>query len=170
MIELLLAADRLLADGELDRAERIYGQVVEADPRNAIAFVGLARVAFARGDLVRARATAHDALAVDPDDVAAQGLAAELGRVAARPSAGLPAGPGLEPLPAVDPAPADDLAVADQLAPADDLAVADALAPADDLTLPDDPAPADDLAPAGSEPPIPRPTWWRRFLARFWRE
>ncbi len=80
MIELLLAADRLLAEGSLDRAERIYGQIAESDPRNAMAVVGLARVAVARGQLAEAGATVRRALAIDPDDALAQQLEAELAR------------------------------------------------------------------------------------------
>ena len=75
MIELLLVADRLLDAGELDRAERIYAQVAEADPRNAIAVVGLARVAEARGNTDHARELAERALSIDPEDGAAQRLA-----------------------------------------------------------------------------------------------
>ena len=72
MIELLLAADRMLAVGDLEPAERIYRQVAAADPRNAIAVVGMARVAHARGDEQGALDLARRALAIDPDEVAAQ--------------------------------------------------------------------------------------------------
>jgi tetratricopeptide (TPR) repeat protein len=82
MIELLLAGDRLLEAGDLDRAERIYRQVADADPRNAIAVVGLARVADARGSRDEAVALATRALAIDPEDQAAQRLGAELARPA----------------------------------------------------------------------------------------
>jgi tetratricopeptide (TPR) repeat protein len=75
MIELLLAADRLLVAGDLDRAERIYQQVVEADPRNAIAVVGLAQVARARGLSANAADLLWRALEIDPEDQAAQRLA-----------------------------------------------------------------------------------------------
>jgi tetratricopeptide (TPR) repeat protein len=78
MIELLLGAERLLAEGDVDRAEHLFAQVAEADPRNAIAVVGLARVARARGDMAAALETAQRALAIDPEDAAAQLLAADL--------------------------------------------------------------------------------------------
>jgi tetratricopeptide (TPR) repeat protein len=75
MIELLLVADRLLAAGDLDRSERIFRQVTDADPRNAIAVVGLARVAEARGERDAAKELAERALAIDPEDQAARHLA-----------------------------------------------------------------------------------------------
>ncbi len=78
MIEVLLVAEQLLADGDLDRAEHLFGQVAEADARNAIAVVGLARVAQGRGDLAGALSIARRALVIDPEDAAAQGLVAAL--------------------------------------------------------------------------------------------
>jgi tetratricopeptide (TPR) repeat protein len=74
MIERLLAADAALERGETDVAERLYRQVVDADPRNAIALVGLARVAQGRGDPDSARELATRALAIDPDEAAARRL------------------------------------------------------------------------------------------------
>lgn len=78
MIEVLLVAEQLLAEGDLDRAEHLFGQVAEADARNAIAVVGLARVAQGRGDLAGALSIARRALVIDPEDAAAQGLVAAL--------------------------------------------------------------------------------------------
>ncbi|MCI0347132.1 MAG: hypothetical protein L0221_17100 [Chloroflexi bacterium] len=82
MIERLLEAERARAAGELDLAAELLGQVVEADPRNAIAVVGLARVAQDRGDLAAAEAHAHHALELDPDEAAAQRILDELQRAA----------------------------------------------------------------------------------------
>ena len=78
MIELLLVAEQFIDDGAFDRAEHLYEQVAEADPRNAIAVAGLARVALARGDRDRALAEARRALLIDPEEVAAQRLIAHL--------------------------------------------------------------------------------------------
>ena len=78
MIELLLVAEQFIDDGALDRAEHLYAQVAEADPRNAIAVAGLARVALARGDRERAMAEARRALVIDPEEVAAQRLIVHL--------------------------------------------------------------------------------------------
>ena len=78
MIELLLVAEQLIDDGAYERAEVLFEQVSQADPRNAIAVAGLARVALARGDRDRAFDEARRALAIDPEEVAAQRLINEL--------------------------------------------------------------------------------------------
>lgn len=83
MIERLLAADAALERGEAEAAERLYAQVADADPRNAIAVVGLARVAKARGDAGAAREFAERALGIDPDEAAARRLLDELAALAA---------------------------------------------------------------------------------------
>lgn len=81
MIERLLAAQKLLAEGSpaaVEAAERLFRSVAEADPRNAISVVGLARVAMARGDTAEARAHAARALAIDPEEHAARRLLGEI--------------------------------------------------------------------------------------------
>jgi uncharacterized membrane-anchored protein len=72
VIERLLAADAALERGEPEAAERLYAQVADADPRNAIALVGLARVAQARGDDGAARHLAERAIAIDAEEAAAR--------------------------------------------------------------------------------------------------
>jgi thioredoxin-like negative regulator of GroEL len=81
MIELLLQAERALSMGMVDQAERLYRQVAEADPRNSIAVVGLARVALERADDAEAWRQAKRALAIDPENVAAQRLVGRLEEV-----------------------------------------------------------------------------------------
>lgn len=72
MIERLLAAQQALTAGDLDHAERLFGQVADADPRNAIAVVGLAEVARQQGKAAEAAVFLDRALGIDPDDAAAQ--------------------------------------------------------------------------------------------------
>lgn len=71
MIERLLAAERALADGDVERSELLFRQVSDADPRNAIAVVGLAVIAERRGDAPGAMTLVERALAIDPEDAAA---------------------------------------------------------------------------------------------------
>lgn len=81
MIELLLQAERTLAMGLLDQAEKLYRQALESDPRSAIATVGLARIAIERGDDREAYRLAGRALELDPENTAAVRLAMRLHEV-----------------------------------------------------------------------------------------
>ncbi len=81
VIELLLEAERALSFGLVDRAEQLYQQVADHDPRNSIAVVGLARVALERADDLGAYLLARRALAIDPENEAAQRLVARLEEV-----------------------------------------------------------------------------------------
>ncbi len=94
MIELLLQAERALSVGLVHQAEGLYRQVSDADPRNAIAVVGLARVALERADDAEAYRQARRALSIDPENVAAIRLVARLDEVFAYRGQPLP---GLEP-------------------------------------------------------------------------
>lgn len=81
MIEALLQAERLMVHGMVDHAERIYSSALEQDPRNAIAVVGLARVALERGHDQLAYTHALRALEIDPQNAAALRLEARLAEV-----------------------------------------------------------------------------------------
>jgi tetratricopeptide (TPR) repeat protein len=81
VIEPLLEAERMMALGLPDQAERLYRSVAEADPRNSIAVVGLARVAIERGNDLEALRIGRRALRIDPDNPAAQRLVARLEEV-----------------------------------------------------------------------------------------
>ena len=123
MIELLLAADRLLAEGspeQIEQAAHLYAQVAEADPRNAIAVVGLARVALAHGNEAEAVGLARRALAIDADNPAARRLVEEGAVARAHVAAAEPAPVAAEPqltrepvsLPELEPAPPSEPAPA----------------------------------------------------------
>jgi thioredoxin-like negative regulator of GroEL len=103
MIERLLTAEAALRNGELELAGRLFAQVAEADGRNAIAVVGLARIAEREGRMEDAQALVQRALAIDPDEAAALRLIRELA-VAEVAAATIPT-PLPVPNPAPDPAP-----------------------------------------------------------------
>jgi tetratricopeptide (TPR) repeat protein len=98
MIERLLAAESALGRGELESAGRLFAQIAEADPRNAIAVVGLARIAAREGRADEARALLGRALEIDPDEAAARRMLHELDAPApAAPAAASPRTPGAVP-------------------------------------------------------------------------
>jgi len=96
MIEMMLEAERALAVGLIDQADRLFGQVVAADPRNSIAMVGLARVALERGDERGAYLAAKRALAIDPDNPMASHLAMRMAEILRARGETLPAGPAAD--------------------------------------------------------------------------
>jgi hypothetical protein len=83
VIEYLLEAERAMSFGRIERAEEIYRQVAESDPRNSIAVVGLARVALERADDLGAYLLARRALTIDPENEAARRLAVRIEEVLA---------------------------------------------------------------------------------------
>jgi tetratricopeptide (TPR) repeat protein len=110
LIERLLAAEKALDQGMVDTAGRLFAQVAQADPRNAIALVGLAKVALREDRIDDARELAEQALAIDPDEAAAQRLLREVYAEVRPAPEPVPAPaalrpPGPEPAPAPAPAP-----------------------------------------------------------------
>ena len=83
MIEVLIEAERALTHGLVDQAERLYRQVADNDPKSSIAVMGLARVALERGDDRTAYLHGRAALAIDPDNPAAQHLVMRLTEIMA---------------------------------------------------------------------------------------
>lgn len=84
MIESLLHAERLLLMGLLDQAEAVYRRTAEQDPRNAIAVMGLARVAVERGEMEEAHGQAARALSIDPENAAAAAMEARTAELLGR--------------------------------------------------------------------------------------
>ncbi len=81
MIEQLLRAENALALGLLDQAEQIYAQTLAHDPANAIALVGLSRVALERGDERASLGFARRAMSIDPENAQAGRMVARLEEV-----------------------------------------------------------------------------------------
>ncbi len=61
-----IQADRLLTYGLLDQAEKLYDEVLAAEPGNVEVALGLARVALERGDEQLALERVRRALAINP--------------------------------------------------------------------------------------------------------
>jgi len=132
MIELLLQAERAMSVGLVDRAEVLYAQVAQADPKNSIAVVGLARVRLERGDEAGALELARRALAIDPENAAAARMVERLEEVLAY--RGVESGSG--PTPEVQtvpesapPAPAAPIDATPEITPAPPLPPVPAIAP-----------------------------------------
>ncbi len=83
MIEQILEADRNLRVDQVDKARDIYARVVELDPGNAIAVVGLAQCALAGGDDEKAHQLASRALEIDPENDMARRMEARLSEILA---------------------------------------------------------------------------------------
>ncbi len=110
MIEQLLRAENALSLGLLDQAEQIYAQTLAHDPVNAIALVGLSRVALERGDERASLVLARRARGIDPENAQAGRMVARLEEVIRERGDDLPPDdapePAVSPVPAVPPAPA----------------------------------------------------------------
>ena len=96
MIDILLEAEHALALNFLDKAEKLFNQVAQNDPRSAIAVVGLARVALERGEDERALELVRRARAIDPENPTALRLEARLVEVAAHRAGAPPPAPERE--------------------------------------------------------------------------
>ena len=83
MIEQILQADRYLQVDQVEKARDVYQKVVDMDPGNAIAVVGLARCALADGQDARAYELASRALEIDPQNDMARRMEARLSEVLA---------------------------------------------------------------------------------------
>lgn len=130
MIEQILQAERLLQVDQVEGARNLYGRVVELDPGNAMAVVGLAECALADGDDAGAYALASRALSIDPENDKARRMEARLSEILAtrgervvRPAAAAttpaqtirPVVAGHAPDPDPDPAPAARRSLVDRL-------------------------------------------------------
>jgi tetratricopeptide (TPR) repeat protein len=114
VIEQLLRAENALALGLLDQAEQTYAQTLAHDPANAIALVGLSRVALERGDERVSLGFARRAIAIDPENAQAGRMVARLEEVIRERGDPVPEEPAAPSPPA---APQSSSAAAPELAP-----------------------------------------------------
>jgi Tfp pilus assembly protein PilF len=116
MIEQILQGDRYLQVDQVEQARAIYQSVVDLDPNNAIATVGLAQCALADGHDEQAHELAARALELDPENDMARRMEARLAEVLTvrgehvdRPAAAeAPAAGEMRPM--ITAAPAEDVA------------------------------------------------------------
>jgi len=154
VIEQILEADRNLQVDQVDKARDIYARVVELDPGNAIAVVGLGQCALAEGDDEKAHQLASRALVIDPENDMARRMEARLSEILATrgepvrrpPAAATPSPQEMRPV-VTDDAPADD-------APADPTPAPAATAATANTPKPEPRAPAP--APPTTPTPIPK--------------
>jgi len=83
VIEQILQADRYLQVDQVEKAKDVFQRVVDLDPGNAIAVVGLARCALADGDDHGAHELASRALEIDPENDMARRMEARLSEILA---------------------------------------------------------------------------------------
>jgi len=83
-----IKADRLLMYGLLDQAEKLYAEVLAAEPANVEAAFGLARVALERGDEALAYERAQRAAKISPRFEDAQRLVDRLAEILGTRAAG----------------------------------------------------------------------------------
>ena len=83
MIEQILQADRYLQVDQVEKARDAYQKVVDLDPANSIAVVGLARCALSEGDDQQAYQLAARALEIDPENDMARRMEARLSEILA---------------------------------------------------------------------------------------
>jgi tetratricopeptide (TPR) repeat protein len=83
VIEQILQADRYLQVDQVEKARNVYQKVVDMDPGNAIAVVGLARCALAEGEDGQAYELASRALEIDPENDMARRMEARLSEILA---------------------------------------------------------------------------------------
>lgn len=165
---MLLQADRLLTVDMVDQADAIYRRVAEQDPRNAIAVVGMARCALARGEDQEAYRLAARALAIDPENDMARRMTTRMAEVLATRGEPLP-----EPPPTAvaipSPAPTERAAAT----PAETTPAATSATPATTpavASTPRPPATGSTARPPATPSAHPRPaasrSWLDRILGR----
>jgi Tfp pilus assembly protein PilF len=116
VIEQILQADRYLQVDQVEKARDTFERVVELDPGNAIAVVGLARCALADGDDRGAYELASRALEIDPENDMARRMEARLSEILATrgepvertPAAATPSPQQMRPVVTEAPAPTND--------------------------------------------------------------
>ncbi len=164
MIEQILQADRYLQVDQVEKARGVYQKVVDMDPGNSIAVVGLARCALADGEDRQAYELASRALEIDPENDMARRMEARLSEILA--TRGQPVE---RPDAAATPAPEQMRAVVTEPAAEEARPAAEANpAPAAAEPAPAKPALAvpSTPAPAKAKEPVVRKSLFDRLLGR----